>query len=61
MAVFLAQKLERPRKQMKQIPVIQLELNIVKNLNWPEVNQLAIDEHDQLFELRTTLKQLQSQ
>ena len=46
---------------MKQIPVIQLELNIVKNLNWPEVNQLAIDEHDQLFELRTTLKQLQSQ
>ena len=40
-AVFIAQVLVRPSKQLKQI-IIKIEQNIVKNPNWPEANQLAI-------------------
>ena len=39
-AVFIAQVLVGPSKQLKQI--FQIEHNIVKNPNWPETNQLAI-------------------
>ena len=39
-AVFMAQMLVGPSKQLKQI--IQIEHKIVKNPNWPEANQLAI-------------------
>ena len=38
---------------MKQI--IQIELNRVKNPNWPEANQLAIYKHGRGFELGTTV------
>jgi len=41
--MFMAQVLEGPSKQLKQI--IQAEHNIEKNPkipNWPEANQLAI-------------------
>lgn len=37
---FIAQLLVSPSKQLKQ--KIQTEHNIVKNLNWPEANQMAI-------------------
>ena len=40
-----------PSKCLKQI--IQIELNRVKNPNWPEANQLAIYKHGQGFELET--------
>ena len=40
-----------PSKYLKQ--VIRLELNRVKNPNWPEANQLAIYERDRGFELGT--------
>ena len=40
-------------KCVKQI--IQIELNRVKNPNWPEANQLAIYKHGQGFELGTTV------
>jgi len=39
----IAQVLVGPSKQLKQI--IEIEHNIVKNLNWPEANQLAIYKH----------------
>ena len=39
-AVFIAQVLVGPSKQLKQI--IQTKHNIVMNPNWPEANQLAI-------------------
>ena len=42
-----------PSKCLKQI--IQIELNRVKNPNWPEANQLAIYKHGQGFELGTTV------
>ena len=42
-----------PSKCLKQI--IQIELNRVKNPNWPEENQLAIYKHGQGFELGTTV------
>ena len=38
-AVFIAQVLVGPSKQLKQI--FQIEHNIFKNPNWPEANQLA--------------------
>ena len=38
LAVFTAQRLVGPSKQKKQI--IQIEHDIVKNLNWPNANQL---------------------
>ena len=41
-----------PSKCMKQI--IQIELNRVKNPNWPEANQLTIYKHGKGFELRTS-------
>ena len=40
-------------KCLKQI--IQIELNRVKNPNWPEANQLAIYKRDRGFELGTTV------
>ena len=42
-----------PSKCLKQI--IQIELNRVKNPNWPEANQLAIYKHGRGFELETTV------
>ena len=42
-----------PSKCLKQI--IQIELNRVKNPNWPEANQLVIYKHGQGFELGTTM------
>ena len=41
-----------PSKCLKQI--IQIKLNRVKNLNWPETNQLAIYKHGRGFERGTT-------
>ena len=38
--MFIAQVLVGPSEQLKQIT--QTELNIVKNPNWPEADQLAI-------------------
>ena len=43
LAVFIAPLLVGPSKCLKQI--IQIELNKVKNPNWPEENQLAIYKH----------------
>jgi len=37
-SAFIAQRVEGPRKQMKQIT--QIEHNIIKNPNWLEANQL---------------------
>ena len=45
--------LAEPSKYMKQ--TIQIELNRVKNPNWPEANQLAISRRGQGFELGTTV------
>ena len=42
-----------PIKCLKQI--IQIELNRVKNPNWPEANQLAINKRGRGFELGTTM------
>ena len=53
-AVFIALMLVGPSKWLKQI--IQIELNRVKNPNWPEANlQLAIYKRGQGFELKTTV------
>ena len=41
-----------PRKCLKQ--TIQIELNRVKNSNWPEAKQLAIYKRGRGFELGTT-------
>ena len=54
--VFIAQVLVGPSKQLKQI--IQTEHNIVKNPNWLETNQFAIDKHERGFELVTAVKQI---
>ena len=40
-----------PNKCLKQI--VHIELNRVKNPNWPEANQLAIYKHGRGFELGT--------
>ena len=56
-AVFIAQMLVGPSKQLKQI--IQIEHNIDKNPNWPEANQLAIYNRGRGFELGRTEKQIQ--
>ena len=45
--------LVEPRKYLKQI--ILLELNRVKNPNWPEAKQVAIYNLDRGFELGTTV------
>ena len=42
-----------PRKCLKQ--TFQIELNRVKNPDWPEANQLAIYKRGQGFELVTTV------
>ena len=57
MAVFIAQVLVGPSKQLKQ--TYQIEHNIVKNPNWPEVDQLAIYKRGWGFELGSTKKQIQ--
>ena len=56
-AVFIAQVLVGPSKQLKQI--FQIEHNIVKNPNWPEANQLAIYKRGRGFEHGATEKQTQ--
>ena len=56
-AVFIALILVGPSKCLKQI--IQIKLNRVKNLNWPEANQLAIYKRGRGFELVTTVKRIQ--
>ena len=56
-AVFIAQALAGPRKQLKQI--IQTEYNIVKIPNWPEAKQLVIYKCGGGFELEATEKQIQ--
>lgn len=53
-AVFMAQRLVGPSKQ-----IIQIEQYIVTIPNWEEANQLAIDKCDQGFELVATMKQIQ--
>ena len=53
LAVFIVLMLVGPSKGLKQI--ILLELNGVKNPNWPEANQLAIYKRDRGFELETTV------
>ena len=45
-----------PSKCLKQI--IQIELNRVKNPNWPEANQLTIYKHGRGFQLETTVNNL---
>ena len=55
--MFIAQVPMGPSKQLKQI--IQTERNIVKNRNWPEANQLAINKRGRGFELGTSEKQIQ--
>ena len=55
--MFIAQVLVGLSKQMKQIT--QIELNIVKNPNWPEANQLAVYKCGQGFELGAIDKQIQ--
>ena len=55
--MFIAQGLVGPSKQLKQIT--QIEHNIVKNTNWPEVKQLAIYKPGQGFELRANVNQIQ--
>jgi len=56
-AVFIAQVLVGPSKQLKKI--FQIEHNIVENPNWPEANQLAIYKRGRGFELGVTEKQTQ--
>ena len=49
----MALMLVGPSKWLKQI--IQIELDRVKNPNWPEENQLAIYKNGRGFELGTTV------
>jgi len=56
-AVFIAQVLVGPSKQLKQ--TFQIEHNTVKNPNWPEANQLGIYKRGRGFELGATEKQTQ--
>ena len=53
----IAQVLVGPSKHLKQI--MQIEHNIVKNLNWPEANQLVIYKRGRGFELGRSVKQIQ--
>ena len=57
--MFIAQVLAivGPSKKLKEI--IQTEHSIVKNPNWPEINQLAIYKRGRGFELGATEKQIQ--
>ena len=55
-AVFIAQVLVGPSKQLKQI--LQTE-HTVNNRNWQEANQLAIYKRGWGFELGVTKKQIQ--
>ena len=56
-AVFVAQVLVGPSKQLKQ--TFQIEHNIVNNPNWPEANQLTIYKHGRGYELWAAEKQIQ--
>ena len=56
-AVFIAQMLVWPSKQLKQI--FQITHNIAKNPNWPEATQLDIYKRGRGFELVATEKQIQ--
>ena len=49
----MALMLVGPSKCLKQI--IQIDLNKLKNPNWPEANQLAIYKRGRGFELGTTM------
>ena len=55
--MFIAQVLVRPNKLMKQI--FQIKHNIIKNLNWPETNQLAMYKRGRRFEHGATENQIQ--
>lgn len=55
--VFIAQRLEGPSKELKE--VIQTGHKIVKNPNRLEANQLAIYKSGQGIEWGTTVKQIQ--
>ena len=57
LAMFKAQVLVEPSKQLKEI--IQAEHNIAENPNWPEANQLAIYKRARGFEHGATEKQIQ--
>ena len=48
----MALMLVGPSKCLKQI--IQIDLNKLKNPNWPEANQVAIYKRGRGFELGTT-------
>jgi len=54
-AVFIAQRLVGPNKQLEQI--IQIEHDIVKNPNWPEANRFASYKRGRGFECGVTMKQ----
>ena len=56
-AVFIAQLLVGPSKQLKQI--FQIQYNIVENPSWPEANFLAVYKRGRGFELGATEKQIQ--
>ena len=56
-AVFIAQVLVGPSKQLKQI--FQIEHNNAKNPNWLEADQLAIYKRGRGFQLGATEKQIQ--
>lgn len=56
-AVFLAQMLAGPSKRLEQI--IQTKHNVVKDLNWPEANRLAIYKPGWGFQLEATVTQIQ--
>ena len=49
----MALMLVGPSKCLKQI--IQIDLNKLKNPNWPEANQVAIYKRGRGFELGTTM------
>ena len=51
-AVFIAQLLLGPSKQLKQI--FQIQYNIVENPSWPEANFLAVYKRGRGFELGAT-------
>jgi len=55
--VCIAEVLIGPSKQLKQI--FQIGHNIVKNLNWPKANQLAVYKRGWEFELGATGRQIQ--
>ena len=55
--MFIVQVLVGLSKQLKQI--FQIEHNIVKNLKWPEANQLFIYKRGRGSKFGTTKRQIQ--